>query len=166
MKVFNSLCATGAALGSFSRHWPSCLCRNLLVMCNRCSNGVLWHLVLAIWVRLVDLPILSRTRLQVMLGIVAILLTAVLVRNRSRFHSFSNRQLICVGSERDHHVFVHDLILSWGASALIPHWGPTLGVCPSYWAEVITSRCWVRRKTHAECIESRVPLQKVVDFRL
>lgn len=63
-------------------------------------------------------------------------------------------------------MLVHDLILSWGASALIPHWGPTLGVCPSHWAVAIPCRHWVRSKTNAERIKSGVPLQEAVDFRL
>lgn len=122
----------------------------------------------AIWVRLVDLPILRHTWLQVSLlwRIVAVLLTAVQVCNSSCFYSFFNRWLIYVGCVWDHDTLVHNLILRWGASALVPHWGPTLGVCPCYWAEVIPSRHWVCRKTQAKCIKSRVPLQEAVDFRL
>lgn len=54
---------------------------------------MLGHLVIAVWVRLVHLPVLSHTWLQVslLLGIAGVLLTAVLVRNRSRVKSFSNR---------------------------------------------------------------------------
>lgn len=91
MKAVSSLCVTGTAWGSFSRHWPSCLCRNLLVMSNRGSNPMFRDLLFAKRVRLVDLPILSHTWLQVsrLLRIVGVRLCAILVCNRSHYCRFN-----------------------------------------------------------------------------
>lgn len=143
LEALGCLCATGATQRPLPSHRSAHLCRDLLVKSNRCRDGLPRRVAFAMWVLLVELAILSQTWLQVSLrlGAVQVLLSTGLVCSKSCVKSLPNRCLACAAGEWGRHGLVHDLILSRGASAFIPHWCPFLVICPSYWTEVVSSLC-------------------------